>query len=256
MKNKKILAKFIGIMLACGAGGAVVGYGVTRMRREIYSTVERATQWFGNNILPISIVIFAVCVFVILYFLSKGKRLMKQCGGDENEISAKADTAMSMALGATSVSNIILFALVGIKFSSVQTNMEGEVDGILTFLVFFIVTMFFCGMMQGHIVNFLKKMNPHMRGNILDTKFQKDWHDSMDEAEKFITYEASYRAHLRMQQTFPAAMGIVMVITLVFGGGSLAILVVGVLWAVQTVTYLSETIRLTSKGTTSSTEKC
>lgn len=245
MKNKKILAKFIGIMLACGAGGAVVGYGISRMRREIYSMVERLAQWFGNNILTISIVTFALCVLAVLYFLNKGKRLMKRCEGDENEISAKADEAITMALGATSVTNIIVFVLVGIKFSSAPANIEGEVAGILTFLVFFIVTMLFCSLMQGHIVNYLKKMNPHMRGNILDRKFQKDWHDSMDEAEKFITYEASYRAHIRLQQTFPAAMAIVMVITLVFGGEPLAVLVVGVLWAVQTVTYLSATMRLT-----------
>lgn len=98
--------------------------------------------------------------------------------------------------------------------------------------------------MQGALVRATKRLYPEKQGNILDTKFQKDWFESCDEAERQLIWQCGYQS---MRAT-SRAMLLLFVLLVVFGLaariGPAPMLVLGALWLVQTLSYQLAALRL------------
>ncbi len=109
--------------------------------------------------------------------------------------------------------------------------------------------------MQGALVRETKRLYPEKRGNILDTKFQQEWFDSCDEAERQLIWQCGYRS---MRAT-GRVMLLLFVLLVVFGLaakiGPLPMLVRGVVWLVQTLSYQLAALRLGSPARKGETEK-
>ena len=93
-----------------------------------------------------------------------------------------------------------------------------------------------------------KKMNPEKRGSVYDMKFQERWWESCDEAERRQIGQASYKAYVTVSRFCPYCWGVLLLGNMVFHYGILPGAVVLVIWAVLSVSYTREAIRLGRRG--------
>ncbi len=96
-----------------------------------------------------------------------------------------------------------------------------------------------CGSHQGD--------QPEKRGSVYDMKFQERWWESCDEAERRQIGQASYKAYTTLNKFCPYCWGVLFLGNMIFHYGILPSTVVLLVWAVLTVSYTREAIRL-SRG--------
>lgn len=68
-------------------------------------------------------------------------------------------------------------------------------------------------------------------------KFQKQWLESCDEAEKMLIYQSGYRTYCFMSVLLPFLTVVTMLGHLFYNTGLLAIFVVGFLWIAMVSSY-------------------
>lgn len=97
--------------------------------------------------------------------------------------------------------------------------------------------------LQAKIVSATKAIYPEKRGNVFDTRFQKDWYNSCDEAERQQIAQCSYRS-FRTTTNALAAATVVLCLLAMFGAATpFSVLVVGALWLVQQLSYLLASLK-------------
>lgn len=92
--------------------------------------------------------------------------------------------------------------------------------------------------LQAAVVRAEQRLAPEKRGNVFDIRFQKDWYDSCDEAERQRIGECGYHTYTVMNKIYPFAM-LAALLAVMYGGASvLWAVMLGGLWLTQTLTYL------------------
>ncbi len=112
----------------------------------------------------------------------------------------------------------------------------------------FLVVIALATLLQQKTVDLTKKMNPEKRGSVYDMKFQERWWESCDEAERRQIGQASYKAYVTVSRFCPYCWGVLLLGNMVFHYGILPSAVVLVIWAVLSVSYTREAIRLGRRG--------
>ena len=94
------------------------------------------------------------------------------------------------------------------------------------------------------VVRLEQQLNPEKRGNVFDTKFQKQWIASCDEAEKQKVYQAGFRGY-RAGATACMVLWVVAVFAQLWAGtGVFPVLCVCLIWLVMMSASMIESIRL------------
>ena len=159
---------------------------------------------------------------------------------DEDEFE-KTHKTLSLALYVPSVLMPWLFVCFGF---SVTYNFGIESPYILMDLIIFILELAWVTILQYQIVEQTKKILPEKRGNVLDSKFQKEWYSSCDEAEKQIIGEACYISYKTMNMVYPILFAIMIFVCSLYDLSPFIFLMVGVLWLIQILSYLIPSYRL------------
>ena len=68
-------------------------------------------------------------------------------------------------------------------------------------LAAFTVTLYLTAVIQQKLVDATKRMNPEKQGSVYDTKFQKKWMESCDEAERAAIGQCAFKAYQAMSLT-------------------------------------------------------
>ena len=68
-------------------------------------------------------------------------------------------------------------------------------------------------------------------------KFQKQWLEHCDEAEKEQIYESSYQTYLFLSKLLPITMVFAMLANLLYNTGILAVILLALVWVASTVYY-------------------
>ena len=103
--------------------------------------------------------------------------------------------------------------------------------------VLFIACFFYDGIVQARYIKLLQKVHPEKRGDVSSVKFQQQWLESCDEAEKEVIYQSSYKTYVFMNRAIGLLLIITMVSHLFFKTGIMAILVVGVMYLILVMKY-------------------
>ena len=125
---------------------------------------------------------------------------------------------------------------------------QGSDGNTVLLLVVFLAVIALAILLQQKTVDLTKKMNPEKRGSVYDMKFQERWWESCDEAERRQIGQASYKAYVTVSKFCPYCWGVLLLGNMVFHYGILPSAVVLVVWAVLTVSYTREAIRLGHRG--------
>jgi len=240
--QKMIYLRFIAIILVSGAIGAAAGAFVVMAEKNLMETAERVNRVLAS---------FGLWWFIPGYLLLlastasyfRGKGLLPQAK-TEDAAFREADRRLCLSQIFSGAAWVWLLVALGI---SMQTNWaEGHVmwmdlDGktvALLILVSLVVQLVWVAAIQAVTVKATKEIYPEKRGNVLDTKFQKDWYQSCDEAERQQIGQCSYFSFRVMSMIFP----LVMVTLVLLAENGMAkpswILLVGGLWMVQQMSYL------------------
>lgn len=250
--NRKAMPKFILIMVISIIFGGVIGFFSAKYGLNgLSGSMKTAGQIFGMYIAPWMMVVMAIIVPVVSVFLYKGvKKLLSIWDGEDEEIPDSVDEKLSIIIWLTSAALIISFFLIAASYSGGFTTFENERTTLLFFvgIAAFFVILIESVIIQQKCVDAAKKTNPEKTASVYDTKFQKKWMDSCDEAEKILIGKCAFKAY-SVTNTVCTVLAIVLAVcALVFEIGFLPSLVVCLIWIVNQSVYCKEALRYSKAG--------
>ena len=207
-KEKKVYLRFALTMLLCAALGAVAGAGMVMVGKDLLETSQSLNEVLAS---------FGLWWFVPGYLLLavstayhvRGKALLPQAV-EEDGAFREADRRLCLALILSGAAMVWLFIALGI---SIQADWEtghamflgsqvlrvgGKTQALLLFGSL-TVQLVWITALQVVIIKATKVIHPEKQGNVLDSKFQKDWYQSCDEAERQQNLELTRKRELEAQ---------------------------------------------------------
>lgn len=257
MKKHKIGIKFALTLLVSLAVGGVLGYGVAMGRDALAQGLDTAQRFLRQNAVWALLLCALAALPTAWAQYAAGRRhaaaaLAAGDGGEGNEEAfERADHCYAAAMGAVGVLNVAAFTFFGVGISgffSARVPAQGF-GGLLALTGVFLALVFFCIYLQSLFVRATKELYPEKQGSVLDGKFQKQWYDSCDEAERRQVGEASYRSMQAMGRAILALFVVLTLLGLVLDLGVTPFLVLGALWMVQTASYHRAVQQTDSKKT-------
>lgn len=244
-ENQKALPKFLGILVIASLVGGVLGglsgaAGYFLKGEELGTAITRllstASPWA-----------MALCATVLLgsgfYQYRRARTAFHGWDGENEDVIWQAEDRLSRAMLMSSLTAIVSFFF----FSAGAVKLPQEVDSAMILLAIFLVVIALSILLQQKTVDLTKEINPEKRGSVYDMKFQERWLESCDGAERRQIGQASYKAYTTLNKFCPYCWIVLFLGNMVFHYGFLPSSVVLLVWAVLTVSYTREAIRL-SRG--------
>ena len=130
-------------------------------------------------------------------------------------------------------------ALAAIFLASVTSDMQqgGGTNKLLIICVLFILLYAYEGFWQVRMVKTVQKAFPQRLGDPASRRFQKEWLESCDEAEREVIYKSAYRAYNVNMKLYSALLAVALLGNMLWGTGILAVVLVGIVWCATTITY-------------------
>ena len=238
--KKKTGLKFALTMVACALFGALCSIIVNFSEQSLTDIIDNISDILIKNS-TVLMFIGVVPLIIGSVFLVKARSVIEKINNLEEEEFEKTHKTLSLALYVPSVLMPWLFVCFGF---SVTYNFGIESPYILMDLIIFILELAWVTILQYQIVEQTKKILPEKRGNVLDSKFQKEWYSSCDEAEKQIIGEACYISYKTMNMVYPILFAIMIFVCSLYDLSPFIFLMVGVLWLIQILSYLIPSYKL------------
>ena len=249
-ENKKALPKFILTVVLSLALGGVLGFSLVFLNLEGFEDVLAAAGLFFTNrvaawlIIALPVIGFAVCLPI--YFSAK-KQLAAWDGEDETA-SGKAEARLSVCIWITGLCTVLAFFLLSAMFAGFVGNAGTErmMPAPVFFggLAGFLLSLFAPMVLQQKLVDLTKQLNPEKRGSVYDTKFQKKWYESCDEAERALIGQCAFKAYQAMCRTCMALWTVFALGGMFFNWGFLPALAVCIVWGVGQTAFAYWTLKL------------
>ena len=242
-ENKKAAPKFILISVLARVGGGILGFALAFLNIENFGDVLNAAgRAFTSQAAPwllvaLPIVELALC----LPIYSGAKKQLAAWDGDDEAVSGEIEARLSVGMWITGMANVLNFFLLAALFAGF-VEMEANpmrLSPVKFFgsLAAFLVTLYLTAVIQQKLVDATKKMNPEKQGSVYDTKFQKKWFESCDEAERAAIGQCAFKAYQAMSLT---CLGLWAVFTLggmFFNWGFLPSMAACIVWGVGLSVY-------------------
>lgn len=243
-KGKGVYIKFALIMLVCMVGGGIFGYAASAGVADLPWLGKRLNDllrglglwWYAPG--------FVMLALGNLFYL-RGKKLLPAAEAEDDAFET-VDRELSLSMLLTGAASPWMLIASSMSF----TAFGGEQEQILTLMAsvgLMIVYMIWLAALQARTVSAIKRVYPEKRGNVFDTKFQKDWYQSCDEAERQQIGQCSYQAFKMTSAAFSLAMLVVCLLALFQLASPGYILLIGALWLVQQLSYIYTAYRMNHK---------
>lgn len=252
MEDKKAMKKFVFIMVSSLIVGGFIGVGLVfvkfygiEMVNQVLEQILQVVLTYGMPVVTVGITVAVIAIYV------NARKEFKSWDGESEEPIDKVESRLSYALWLVAINIIWNYFVFGAAFCSHYWDAiqnEKILGNVVVMTVFFIASIFITVVEQQKIVNLEKEINPEKMGSVYDTKFQKKWEESCDEAERLQIYKCGYKAY---RVTYNLCIGLW--VFCVLGGfiwefGIVPVLMVTVIWAVMVTVYSMESIRYSKKG--------
>ena len=247
-ENQKAFPRFLGILVVAGLIGGVLG-GLSGVAGYFWEDHTAFGAAFAHLLGAASPWAMAACAAVLLgsglYLYRRARSAFRGWDGEDEDVIQRSEEQLSWTLLLDSLTVIASFFF----FTAGTTKLPQEVGGsTIPLLVVFLAVIALAILLQQKTVDLTKKMNPEKRGSVYDMKFQERWWESCDEAERRQIGQASYKAYVTVSRFCPYCWGVLLLGNMVFHYGILPSAVVLVIWAVLSVSYTREAIRLGRRG--------
>ncbi len=239
--NKKAVPKYLIVLLVSAAVGFIAG---------LFSTFIGGSDWTNiivtgiHSFLQIAVPYISVITLLLLILpafiiYKKAKKLAEGWDGENEELPDDIDAKLNSVLLLISIAMLVtLFGL-----GSILTVNIGPGQTIFAFLSC-IITFILITLMQQKAVDLTRKMNPEKQGSVYDTKFQKKWYGSCDEAEKQLIGEASYHAFSITTKTCMILWAVTIVTHIAFDTGLFPMFLVLLIGGISQISYILKAMKL------------
>ncbi|MDE6260359.1 MAG: DUF3169 family protein [Oscillospiraceae bacterium] len=257
-ENKKALPKFIGLMALSLVFGLALGIGLVFLSFGSFGDALAAAGLFftqkiaGWLLFVFPVVTLAVCLPI--YF--GAKKQIAAWDGEDEAVSSEVETKLSVCIWITSMELIASFFLLAALISGFTKNVGTEQEiapamfwgGLAAFLVggLALSTIF-----QQKLVDLTKRLYPEKQGSVYDTKFQKKWYQSCDEAERLVIGQCAFKAYQAMCRTCMALWAVFGLGGMFFDWSFLPAMVACIIWGVGQSVYSWTCLRLSKPGSPS-----
>ena len=244
-ENQKAFPRFLGILVVASLIGGVLGGIISDwlMRRTAFGAA------FAHLLGAASPWAMAACAAVLLglglYQYRKARTAFRSWDGEDEDVMQRAEEDLSRTLLLDSLTVIVSFFFFNAGTEKLPQGSDGNT---VLLLVVFLAVIALAILLQQKTVDLTKEMNPEKRGSVYDMKFQERWWESCDEAERRQIGQASYKAYVTVSRFCPYCWGVLLLGNMVFHYGILPSAVVLMIWAVLSVSYTREAIRLGRRG--------
>lgn len=242
-EDKKAFKSFIIVMIISAMGGAIIGGASIYLQKHIGDELSDFLLNILMTITPYASLVLSILVTivsVIVYNSSRKKLKLWNQSDEQEEMIDNIEEKLSYVLLFTSVNLILGFFFFGAGMALLS---EDSYTKVILFLVGFIVCVVSTILIQNKVVNLEKEINPFLNGSVYDFKFSQKWLDSCDEAIKLNIYKSSFKAHKSVTNTCLILWIICVIGYDFFDFGIMPLVMVTIIWLVQTVSYCRESIK-------------
>ena len=245
-ENRKALKIFIPILIGAACLGGVIGV------LSSFDTALAAGDKIGAILLaffrcvsPYGVMISVVLSLILTrWFYSRARRFYREIHDGEEERLDEVEALLSKSMVVTNVGMIFCSMFFSITMLYAQIYMDTTPVLYLAATVFFILGIFFEIRSSRLQTDFVKEMNPKMKGSIYDINFHAKWEESCDELEKLMIYKAGYKAFLAGNTACSIGWILVTLLGLFFDYGPLPVIIVSAIWLTLTLTYYKVSFQL------------
>lgn len=257
-KNKKMntYLKYGLIMLVCVLIGMFVGM-LIRMAEgglgAFGSMVGNAADVLKIYALEIVGVLFLFEILAGETFLEKLKNLWKALETADDETGDRIDyeTEKAGAIGTAVLGVVTLLATIVVtNVMSKQYFTTLDLAALLKVLgsfVIFILVYVYSGYWGVRLVKLEQKMDPTKKGDPASMKFQMEYVESCDEAEKELIYQSAFHSFTMMSQCYGVALAAAMILHMIWNTGITAVIFVGILQILNNLFYLKYAVQKKGK---------
>ena len=242
-EDKKAFKGFAIMMVISAMIGAVIGGGFKYLQENLG---DNLSEFLVNRLMMITpyaslvLSMLVIIVSVVIYKNSRKNLKLWNQSDEQEEMIDNIEEKLSYLLLFTSVNLILGFFFFGAGMALLS---EDSYTKVILFLVGFIVCVVSTILIQNKVVNLEKEINPFLNGSVYDFKFSKKWIDSCDEAIKLNIYKSSFKAHKSVTNTCLILWIICVIGYDFFDFGIMPLVMVTIIWLVQTVSYCRESIK-------------
>ena len=246
-EDKKAFKGFAIMMVISAMIGAVIGGGFKYLQENLG---DNLSEFLVNRLMMITpyaslvLSILVIIVSVVIYSNSRKKLKLWNQSDEQDEIIDNIEVKLSYVLLFASVNLIIGFFFFGAGMGLLSEDSYAKV---ISFFIGFVVCILSTILIQNKVVNLEKEINPFLNGSVYDFKFSKKWIDSCDEAIKLNIYKSSFKAHKSVTNTCLILWIICVIGYDFFDFGIMPLVMVTIIWLVQTVAYCLESIKSSKK---------
>ena len=223
----RIYVTFAVVIIICGLIGGIVGVAAV--------SNEFSVRNLGDQ-LNLMLASLGPCCYLPGFlmwgwatcFCFRGKRRIPQALEDD-ELFPQANLTFCRAMFLANLATVLMFLAMALSYAS---SWGFNLSWLL--LIGHIIWM---TAIQARIISATKKLFPEKRGDIFDFRFQKDWYESCDEAERQQIAQCSYQSFKVMGMIFPGIMAILAVLSVIDLVAPSYSLLVGGIWLVQQFVY-------------------
>lgn len=230
----RIYITFAVVLIVCGFIGGIAGYATLSNEFSVRNLGEQVNQlltapgpwWFTPGLLMLA---------ASTWLYVRGKQLLPQAMADDDTFP-RVNLILGQAMFLTNLSMVFVFIAMALSYAASW--------GVGWSILLLLIQLVWVMAIQARIISATKRLFPEKRGNIFDFKFQHDWYQSCDEAERQQIGQCSYQTFKIMSLMFPIIMAILAVLSIIDLIAPAYSLLVGGLWLVQQFVYNYTSLKL------------
>lgn len=232
-KNAWVYVKFAIILVVCGLLGAgcsmLIGSGFDDLS-SMSDAVSQGLYRAGVALMALGLLLSVAATALYL----AAKKPMARANEDDDAYE-KANRLLCLSMILTTLGFPWFMLTAGLAFGRTilaeSISLAGFGFGLL------ILQLVWLTVLQALVIGATKKLYPEKRGNVFDTKFQKDWYASCDEAEQKTIGDCSYFTFQIMNFVYPFVLLVLLMVGSAWSINALWFVLLGGLWMTQTLTY-------------------
>lgn len=244
--EKKAVLKFVLLILISAALGA----GASMLMGWL-------THWDGISFQGLGDMLGAMVPWVFLFtnlisaiaamlICHRAKKQIGQWDG-EDECIEQTEQQLSCGLLLANIMTVVNFFLFSAGIEVSLNTKLGDQYGVILFpacILIFILGYVWIFFVNYRVVKLEKQINPEKRGSVFDVKFQKQWLESCDEAEKLMVYRCGFRAYQVGNKVCMGLWLVALFLQLWADTGLFPVLSICVIWFSMVAAYVLASIRL------------
>lgn len=230
----RIYVTFAVVIIICGLIGGIVGVAAVSNEFSVRNLGEQFNLMLAS-LGPWCYVPGFLLLAGATWYYFRGKRMIPQALEDD-ELFPQANLTFCRAMFLANLATVLMFLAMALSYAS---SWGFNLSWFL--LIGHIIWM---TAIQARIISATKRLYPEKQGNMFDFKFQQDWYNSCDEAERQQIAQCSHQSFKVMSLIFPGIMALLAILSVIDLVAPSYSLLVGGLWLVQQFVYNYTSLKL------------